>query len=105
MSNRDNPWREAITASGAGLRRRKGAYLGMDEKSFKRGHSYITLLTDQEQSRVVEVVADRTTESGRAVVGQFESGTKGDRGSGGHGHVVPVYPDGAGAGAGRRRGA
>jgi transposase len=36
-------------------------YLGLDEKSFKRGHSYITLLTDLEQSRVLEVVADRTT--------------------------------------------
>ena len=38
-------------------------YLGMDEKSFKRGHSDITLLTDLEQSRVVEVVEDRTTEA------------------------------------------
>jgi transposase len=38
-------------------------HLGMDEKSFKRGHSYITLLTDLEQSRVVEVVEDRTTEA------------------------------------------
>ena len=43
------------------LDRRK--YLGMDEKSFKRGHSDITLLTDLEQSRVVEVVEDRTTEA------------------------------------------
>lgn len=38
-------------------------HLGMDEKSFKRGQSYITLLTDLEQSRVVEVVEDRTTEA------------------------------------------
>ena len=38
-------------------------YLGLDEKSFKRGHSYITLLTDLEQARVLEVVADRTTEA------------------------------------------
>jgi transposase len=38
-------------------------HLGMDEKSFKRGHSYITLLTDLEQSRVLEVVEDRTTEA------------------------------------------
>jgi transposase len=35
-------------------------YLGLDEKSFKRGHSYISLLTDLEASRVLEVVADRT---------------------------------------------
>ena len=38
-------------------------HLGLDEKSFKRGHSYITLLTDLEQSRVLEVVEDRTTEA------------------------------------------
>jgi transposase len=37
--------------------------LGMDEKSFKRGHSYITLLTDLDQSRVVDVVEERTTEA------------------------------------------
>jgi transposase len=38
-------------------------HLGMDEKSFRRGHSYIALLTDLEQSRVLEVVEDRTTEA------------------------------------------
>jgi transposase len=38
-------------------------HLGLDEKSFKRGHSYVTLLTDLEQSRVLEVVEDRTTEA------------------------------------------
>jgi transposase len=36
------------------------AHLGMDEKSFKRGQSYITLLTDLDQSRVLEVVEERT---------------------------------------------
>jgi transposase len=38
-------------------------YLGMDEKSFKRGQSYITLLTDLEQSRVLDVVVERTAEA------------------------------------------
>jgi transposase len=38
-------------------------HLGMDEKSFGRGQSYITLLTDLEQSRVLEVVEDRTKEA------------------------------------------
>lgn len=38
-------------------------HLGMDEKSFKRGHSYITLLTDLNQSRVLEVVEERTCEA------------------------------------------
>ena len=35
----------------------------MDEKSFKRGHSYITLLTDLDQSRVLEVEEERTCET------------------------------------------
>jgi transposase len=38
-------------------------YLGMDEKSFKRGQSYVTLLTDLEQSRVLDVVLERTAEA------------------------------------------
>jgi transposase len=38
-------------------------HLGMDEKSFKRGHSYITLLTDLEESRVLDVVEERTGEA------------------------------------------
>ena len=38
-------------------------YLGMDEKSFKRGQSYVTLLTDLEQSRVLDVVQERTVEA------------------------------------------
>ena len=50
-----------------GLERRQMdqlAHPGMDEKSFKRGHSYyITLLTDLDQSRVLEVVEERTGEA------------------------------------------
>jgi transposase len=38
-------------------------YLGMDEKSFRRGQSYITLLTDLEESRVLDVVEERTAEA------------------------------------------
>jgi transposase len=38
-------------------------HLGMDEKSFKRGQSYVTLLTDLDQSRVLDVVPERTTEA------------------------------------------
>lgn len=37
-------------------------YLGMDEKSFRRGQSYVTLLTDLEESRVLDVVEERTAE-------------------------------------------
>jgi transposase len=38
-------------------------HLGMDEKSFKRGQSYITLLTDLDHSRVLDVVEERTGEA------------------------------------------
>lgn len=38
-------------------------HLGMDEKSFGRGQSYITLLTDLEASRVLDVVEERTAEA------------------------------------------
>ena len=38
-------------------------HLGMDEKSFKRGQSYVTLLTDLDQSRVLDVVQERTGEA------------------------------------------
>ncbi len=42
-------------------------HLGMDEKSFKRGQSYITLLTDLEQGRVLDVEEERTEEAAAAV--------------------------------------
>jgi transposase len=38
-------------------------HLGMDEKSFRRGQSYITLLTDLEEARVLDVVEERTVEA------------------------------------------
>jgi len=38
-------------------------YVGIDEKSFRRGHSYISLLSDLTGSRVLEVVEDRTEEA------------------------------------------
>ena len=45
-------------------RQREGLkHLGMDEKSFKRGQSYVTLLTDLDGSRVLDVVEERTAEA------------------------------------------
>ncbi len=49
-----------------GLRRRKietVRLVGIDEKSFGRGQDYVSLMTDLEQSRVLDVVADRTAEA------------------------------------------
>jgi transposase len=42
--------------------------VGIDEKSFLKGHSYVSLLTDIEKGRVLEVVPDRTQEVAQALL-------------------------------------
>jgi len=37
--------------------------VGLDEKSFGRGHSYVSVMTDHQPARVLEVVPDRTTQA------------------------------------------
>ena len=54
-----------------GLERRQTTHiphLGIDEKSFKRGHDYITVLTDLDGSRVLDVVPERTQAAAEAVL-------------------------------------
>jgi len=49
-----------------GLKRREVQdlqHVGIDEKSFGRGHSYVSLLVDLTGGRVLEVVEDRTEEA------------------------------------------
>lgn len=52
-------------------------YLGIDEKSFRKGHKYVSVASDLENSRVLEVVNGRTEESANelmgALSGQLES--------------------------------
>jgi len=38
-------------------------HVGVDEKSFGSGHDYVSIMTDIDDSRVLEVVEERTTES------------------------------------------
>ncbi|MBA7554938.1 transposase [subsurface metagenome] len=38
-------------------------YIGMDEKSFLKGHNYITVMTDPEGKRVLDIAQNRKTES------------------------------------------
>lgn len=50
----------------AGLQRRELediAYVGIDEKSFRRGHNYISVLSDLQAGRVIELCPGRTKES------------------------------------------
>ena len=42
---------------------RTGGTVGVDEKSFTRGHRYFTLVNDLERSRVLFVAENRTTQS------------------------------------------
>ncbi|MEL0119768.1 MAG: transposase, partial [Opitutae bacterium] len=52
-------------AVGRGLQRRgkdELAWVGMDEKSFRKGHDYISLLNDLEGGRVLDVVEGRDSE-------------------------------------------
>ena len=51
-------------------------HLGMDEKSFKRGQSYITLLTDLDQSRVLDVVEERTVAASEQLWATLTAGQK-----------------------------
>ena len=37
-------------------------WLGMDEKSFRKGHNYISVLNDLEEGRVIEVREGRSSE-------------------------------------------
>ena len=46
-------------------------HLGIDEKSIHKGHSYMSILSDTDNRRVVEVTQGRTTDSARAL---FETG-------------------------------
>jgi transposase len=43
-------------------------WLGMDEKSFKKGHKYISLLNDIEGSRVLEVVEGRDKKTAKKLL-------------------------------------
>jgi len=53
-------------AVGRGLKRRSEKaipYVGLDEKSFGKGHSYITAMNDLLEGRVIDVVEHRTIEA------------------------------------------
>lgn len=53
-----------------GLSRRKAEpidYAGIDEKNFGKGHSYVSVLTDLDRSRVLEVAQGRSLESAESL--------------------------------------
>jgi transposase len=54
------------------------AFLGIDEKSSEKGHTYVSILTDIERSRVLDLVPERKL---AATVGLLETLTPGQRDS------------------------
>ena len=44
------------------------AYLGIDEKSSEKGHSYATILTDIDRSRVLDLVPERKLEAAKTLL-------------------------------------
>lgn len=58
-------------AVGRGLERRskeKIRYIGIDEKSFLKGHQYASLMTDLDHGRVLDVVEGRTKEGTKTLI-------------------------------------
>lgn len=59
-----------------GLERRERepiAYLGIDEKSFRKGHHYVSISSDLAKSRVLEVSEGRTEESADHLMGNLNA--------------------------------
>lgn len=48
-------------------------YLGLDEKSSERGHSYVSILTDIDRSRVLDLVPERKLEAAKSLLGTLSS--------------------------------
>ena len=68
-----------VSAVERGMLRRtaeKTAYLGIDEKSSEKGHTYASILTDIDRSRVLDLVPDRKLE---AATGLLETLTQTQR--------------------------
>lgn len=62
-----------------GLSRREGEkikYVGVDEKSFLKGHQYATVVCDIEGSRVIDVAKDRKEESLKTILEKMPEGQK-----------------------------
>ncbi|NJM43546.1 MAG: ISL3 family transposase [Brachymonas sp.] len=51
-------------------------YLGLDEKSTERGHSYASILTDIDQRRVLDVVPGRSLEAASSLLGTLSDEQK-----------------------------
>ena len=63
-----------------GLQRRElqpPTLLGFDEKAIRKGHRYVTILTDMAHGSVIDLVEDRTMESALELLAQLPEGSTG----------------------------
>ena len=63
----DHILRRAVQRGLSRRERESLSHVGIDEKSFRSGQSYISLLTDLKESRVLDVVEGRTQEAAEAL--------------------------------------
>ena len=52
-------------------------HVGIDEKNFGKGHSYVSVMTDLDESRVLEVTLDRTREAADSLWKSLPEGPRG----------------------------
>lgn len=60
--------KRAVARGLAGRKNEEIGYVGVDEKSFLKGHRYASLMTDLERGRVLDVVEERTKESAKKLI-------------------------------------
>lgn len=69
--------RERAVARGLARRTEESIpYVGIDEKSFLKGHKYASLMTDLDRGRVLDVAEGRTKESARTLIETALSATQ-----------------------------
>ena len=67
------------------------AYLGIDEKSSEKGHTYASILSDIDRSRVLDLVPERKLEAAVGLAGDAHPGATRVGQGGGHGLVAGVH--------------
>jgi transposase len=67
-------------------------YLGIDEKSMKKGHNYITVLSDTKGQCVIDVGETRTTSASKVLLNKcLSKRTDGTNKGSKHGYVARIH--------------
>ena len=77
-----------------GMSRRAGEaipHAGVDEKAMRRGHRYVSIMTDITRGRVIDLIEGRDKEVGWKALGETHSDTTRQRRCRSHGHVDSLH--------------